>query len=104
MKKIEEKEQIRELRENKKLKKKDESSSSECDSSDFDEAIGGNKLDNKNIFNEKNEKVLVKQRYDQKLSYDEKVALKKVIKEETNFKEQMLMLKKKKDQERGNIL
>ena len=101
LKKIKEKEHIKEV---KNAKKRDSSSSSYINSSDYDEQIGGNKLDNKNIFIEKKEKVLVKQRYDQKLSTEEKVALKKVLKEETDFKEQMMMLKKKKDQERGNSI
>ena len=68
----------------------------------------------KNINNNKNiednseipleeEKVLVKQQYDNVLSKDEKKALKEFLKEEKSFKDQIIFLKKKKEKERGDI-
>ena len=97
-KKIETKNKEKEI-EKKKLSKKDyQSASSDSDSSDDDMRHIKN-----DIFTEAKEKVLVKQRYDQVLSNHEKDALKKVIVEEGNYKEQMLQLKRKKDSERGNI-
>ena len=50
---------------------------------------------------EEEEKILVKQSYDNVLSKDEKKALKDVLKEEKSFKEQVMFLKKKKEKERG---
>lgn len=48
------------------------------------------------------EKVLVKQQYDNVLSKDEKKALKEVLKEEKSFKDQIMFLKRKKEKERGD--
>jgi MinD-like ATPase involved in chromosome partitioning or flagellar assembly len=48
------------------------------------------------------EKVLVKQSYDNILSKDEKKALNDVLKEEQSFKDQISFLKKKKEKERRN--
>jgi hypothetical protein len=47
------------------------------------------------------EKVFVKQQYDNVLSKDEKKALKEVLKEEKSFKDQIMFLKRKKEKERG---
>lgn len=47
------------------------------------------------------EKVLVKQSYDNVLSKDEKKALNDVLKEEQSFKDQMSFLRKKKEKERS---
>ena len=49
------------------------------------------------------ERVLVKQQYDNVLSKQEKKALNEVLKEEKSIKDQITFLKKKKEKERGII-
>jgi hypothetical protein len=62
--------------------------------------------DNMNIdyMGEINEKVLVKQAYDNKLTSDEKIARTIVVNEEKDYKNKIEMLKKKKEREREERL
>ena len=66
-----------------------------------------NMTNNKNLEDNieiaQDDRILVKQQYDNVLSKQEKKALKEILKEEKSFKDQLMFLKKKKEKERGKL-